>query len=51
MSGYKGVCNFKITWFCFNPYFLIFSSFVKMPKKAKSKSINILQKKWKQWYK
>ena len=34
---------------CFNPYFLIFSSFLKMPKTAKSKSINIA-KKWKQQY-
>ena len=30
---------------CFNPYFLIFSSFLNVPKKAKSKSIN-LAKKW-----
>ena len=34
---------------CFNPYFLIFSHSLKMPKLDKSKSINIANK-WKNWY-
>ena len=34
---------------CFNPYFLIFSQSLKMPKRDKSKSINIANK-WKNWY-
>ena len=39
----------KNTFSCFNDYFLILSSFLNMPKKAKGKSIN-MTKKWKQWY-
>ena len=58
MSGLKGVYilisqNGRNEWLkvisCFNPYFLILSYFLKMPKKAKSKSINIANK-WKKCY-
>ena len=33
---------------CFNTYLLIFSSFTKIPNKARNKNVNIV-KKWTQW--